>query len=264
MTRRGNGRIGAGRREPVRVLITAGPTREPIDAVRYLGNRSSGTLGCALADEAARRGHGVTLLLGPTHRTPVERGVRMVRFETTADLDRLLREELPGVDVLVMAAAVADYRPVRDDTEPGGKKRREPGGMVLRLEATPDLLAGCASRRRAGQVLVGFALEPRAEMQASAKKKLARKGVDLIVANPLETMNAPDIEAVVYGPVGSVLADGRATPGPVAKEHFGGWLLDVIEGEVARVRSEHERVSGGVATQGAGPSGGTGAGCGRA
>jgi len=217
-----------------RLLITAGPTHEPIDAVRFIGNRSSGRLGVSLADEAARRGYSVTLLLGPTHLTPTDSSVRVRRFRTTADLESLLAEEVPNIDVLVMAAAVADYRPRADQTSPGGKRRRTDAGMTLELEGTPDLLAGCSKLRRPGQLFVGFALEPREEMLASARRKLERKKIDLVVANPLETMDGATIEATVLGRPGTCLEVGARTPGPIPKEAFGGWLLDRLEAVVAR------------------------------
>lgn len=213
---------------PGRLLITAGPTHEPIDAVRFIGNRSSGRLGVALAEEAAREGWTVTLLLGPTPVQPSDSRVEVRRFRTTADLQALLMEALPGCDVLVMAAAVADYKPKATAQMLKGKHRRVEGGMVIELEATPDLLAGCAKVRRADQVLVGFALEPRDELEASARRKLAKKKVDLIVANPLETMDAPTIEARVFGGPGTGLEDGKPTDGAIAKARFAAWLLDVI------------------------------------
>lgn len=212
------------RDSPGHILITAGPTQEPIDAVRYIGNRSSGRLGVSLADAAAEAGWRVTLALGATDRRPRHESVEVERFRTTADLGDLLAARQPACDVLVMAAAVADYRPVMRhgaDT----KLRRTSEKLVLELEPTPDLLAGCAARRRAGQLLVGFALEPAAEMLSSAHAKLERKGVDLIVANPLETMDSPRIDAVVIGRGGFE----RATRGPIDKAAFGPWLLDVIE-----------------------------------
>ncbi len=224
--RHGSARPDAGP-AAVRLLITAGPTHEPIDEVRYLGNRSSGRLGIALADAAAARGMLVTLLLGPTHRTPSDSRVRVERFQTTGELESLLARHFPACDVLVMAAAVSDYRPVVDPgllEACGGKLRRVKEGMTLRLEATPDLLAGCSARRRPGQTIVGFALEPRERMLASAREKLVRKKVDLIVANPKETMDAEGIEATL------VSADGseRATPGVIGKDAFAAWLLGAI------------------------------------
>ncbi len=219
--------------EPVRrLLITAGPTHEPIDAVRYIANRSSGRLGIALAEAAAATGWDVTLLLGPTPRTVQSTDLRVRRFQTTADLEALLRDELAGCDVLVMAAAVADYRPKPAEAgAPIGqtKLRREKRNLTLELEPTPDLLAGCAARRRPGQLLVGFALEPRERLAESARSKLERKGLDLIVANPLETMDGTTIEATVIARSGQEWS----TPGAIDKVTFATWLLDIIRRSAA-------------------------------
>ena len=212
-----------------RLLITAGPTHEPIDAVRFLGNRSSGRLGIALADEAARRGWAVTLLLGPVTRTPSDSRVRVVRFRTCADLQGLLATETKGCDCLVMAAAVADYRPKVDPAFFGGKFRRKSENLMLELEPTPDLLAQVASARRPEQLMVGFALEPREELLASAKAKLERKKVDMVVANPLETMDGDTIEAIVLSKDGS---EAR-TAGAMGKVEFAGWLMHLIEARIA-------------------------------
>lgn len=207
-----------------RMLITAGPTHEPIDAVRYIGNRSSGRLGIALAGEAARRGWTTTLLLGPVPAGDVDTRVLLRRFRTAADLQALLHEEAPSADVLVMAAAVADYRPKPHPGMSGGKFRRQSSALHLELEPTPDLLAGVASERRPDQLLVGFALEPREEMLRSGREKLHRKKVDMVVANPLETMDSGEIEAVL------IRADGEEPAGPaMSKERFAGWLLDRVE-----------------------------------
>lgn len=215
-----------------RLLITAGPTHEPIDAVRFIGNRSSGRLGIALAERAASRGVDTTLLLGPTALGPSDTRARTVRFRTTADLQALLETHLPECDVLVMAAAVADYRPRADAASalggsPTGKLRREKRTITLELDPTPDLLAGCAQRvRESGgrQRLIGFALEPREGLLDAARAKLARKGCDAIVANPLETMDAPTIEASLVWKDGRVVSTG----GPIDKGAFADWLLDQI------------------------------------
>lgn len=214
-----------------RLLITAGPTHEPIDAVRFIGNRSSGRLGVALADEAARRGWAVTLLLGPTAVKPADGRVRVVGFRTTADLDTLLGKYVPDCDVLIMAAAVADYRPKAAAGTAGGlgvgKIKRGDQPLVLELEPTPDLLAKAASARRAGQLFVGFALEPRERLRESAQSKLQRKKLDMVVANPLETMDAETIEATVFH--ACTHGGGEiSTPGLVSKAAFAGWLLDVV------------------------------------
>jgi len=208
-----------------RVLITAGPTHEPIDGVRYLANRSSGRLGIALADEAASRGHATTILLGPTHLEPTDTRVTTHRFQTTADLRALLGNHFPACDILIMAAAVADYRPLPlADLPPGAKLRRGDGPMSLALEPTPDLLAELAGRKRSDQLTIGFALEAPERLEASAREKLRRKGLDAIVANPLETMDAEGIDATVYWASGAE----HATDGAMAKRAFAGWLLDLV------------------------------------
>ncbi len=225
MTHTSPQRIDSPGRGTRRLLITAGPTHEPIDAVRFLGNRSSGRVGVALADEAARRGWDVTLLLGPAPRQPSDSRVRVRRFRTATDLEALLGEETPGADVLIMAAAVADYRPKVDPQFFGGKFRRKNEVLTLQLEPTPDLLAGVASRRRPDQFMVGFALEPREELLASARAKLERKKVDLVVGNPLETMDGETIEAMVLGKDGTEVR----TPGAIDKVAFAGWLMQIID-----------------------------------
>lgn len=212
------------------ILITAGPTHEPIDAVRFVGNRSSGRLGVVLADEAARRGWTVTLLLGPVGVVPTDPRVRTERFRTCADLQGLLARYTPGISVLVMAAAVADYRPKVDPSFFGSKFRRLSKNLTLELEPTPDLLAEVSARRTPGQYLVGFALEPREELLASARAKLDRKGIDLVIANPLETMDSPAIEAIALGRDGTETRTGGAIPKP----EFAGWLMTLIESRAGR------------------------------
>lgn len=211
---------------PLRLLITAGPTQEPIDEVRYLGNRSSGRLGVALANEAARRGMDVRILLGPVQSVHLDPKVRIDRFRTVSDLQRLLARHSTGCDVLVMAAAVADFRPVPSSAAPSGKLRREGAadGMVLHLEPTPDLLAEVAARRTPGQLIIGFALEPGSGLLDAARRKLERKGIDLIVANPLETMDSPTIDAHLVARNGMVQSPGRMT-----KQEFAAWLLGRVE-----------------------------------
>lgn len=205
-----------------RILITAGPTHEPIDAVRFIGNRSSGKLGIALAREAAARRLDVTLLLGPVC-ADAPAGLAACRFRTTADLQALLRTHGPRADVVIMAAAVADYRPKQVQID--SKIKRAAAGLTLELEATPDLLAELGSNRREGQRLIGFALEPRERLVESAKNKLERKRVDAIVANELETMDSETIRATVFTKTGSI-----DTPGMLHKAAFAPWLLDVIAG----------------------------------
>ncbi len=213
-------------RAPRNILITAGPTHEPIDAVRFIGNRSSGKLGVALAHAAAKAGWNPTLLLGQTEITPTDSRIDLRRFRTVDELDALLRAHQPDTDVLVMAAAVSDYRVRHDLQQPDGKLRRTDQGLTLHLEPTPDLVAGCVTRREPHQIIVGFALEPRDRMLESANDKLRRKELDLIVANPLDTLDSDRIEATVLGLDGSV----RSTGGPIDKQHFALWLLTLLAG----------------------------------
>lgn len=222
------------------LLITAGPTQEPIDAVRYLGNRSSGRLGIALAEAASAKGWRTILLLGPTPRRCEDTQVEVHRFRTTAELGALLEAHWPEVDALVMAAAVADFRPATTESgeeagaiDPGEHKiRRRGGALTIHLEPTPDLLARCAETRRPGQTIVGFALEPRERMLESARAKLERKGADMIVANPLETMDAETIEATLVRRGG----EEEQTPGAMGKGEFAEWLLERIAQESSERR----------------------------
>jgi phosphopantothenoylcysteine decarboxylase / phosphopantothenate---cysteine ligase len=216
-----------------RILLTSGPTHEPIDSVRFLGNRSSGQFGAALADCAAMAGHPITVLQGPAKFSPRHGDVRVREFRTCSDLQGLLREEIADHDILIMAAAVADYRPKPNAALSGGKFRRTSEPLTLELEPTPDLLAEVGGKRRAGQLLVGFALEPRAELLASARAKLVRKRIDMIVANPLEAMDSARAEVTV------VYADGREVElGESAKaEHAPRVLGLVLEEWRARARS---------------------------
>lgn len=186
-----------------RILLTSGPTHEPIDAVRFLGNRSSGQFGAALADCAATMGCPITVCQGPARFSPRHVNVRMLAFRTCSDLQALLKNEVAQHDVLIMAAAVADYRPKPNPAMSGGKFRRTSEAFVLELEPTPDLLAGVGASRSQSQLLVGFALEPRAELLASARAKILKKRIDMVVANPLEAMDSPRAEVTV------VYADGR-------------------------------------------------------
>jgi phosphopantothenoylcysteine decarboxylase/phosphopantothenate--cysteine ligase len=164
----------------LRVLVTAGGTREPIDPVRFIGNRSSGRMGIALASAAARRGAEVTLIAANVGlRIPA--GVDTVRVETTAELDAAVKAGFERAHVLLMAAAPADFRPLAPETAKIARSERD--RLDLRLEATEDILGGVAADRRADQILVGFAAETGAEAIERARAKLERKAVDAIVFN---------------------------------------------------------------------------------
>ena len=160
-----------------RVVVSAGPTHEPIDPVRFLANRSSGKMGFAIAEEAARRGAQVVLVTGPVQlATPP--GVERRDVETAREMEAALRAVAPQADLIVMAAAVADFRP----RSPAARKiKRGQGVPEIALEANPDLLAGLA-RLAGAAVLVGFAAETD-ELERNARSKLEQKGVDFLVAN---------------------------------------------------------------------------------
>ena len=163
----------------LRVLVTAGGTREPIDPVRFIGNRSSGRMGVALAEAAVRRGAQVTLIAASVS-VPLPPAVETVRVQTTAELAEAVGERFGDSHVLLMAAAPADFRAA----EPAaGKLARGDGGIELRLEPTEDILAAVAGRRRDDQTLVGFAAETGADAIDRARAKLERKAVDAIVFN---------------------------------------------------------------------------------
>jgi phosphopantothenoylcysteine decarboxylase / phosphopantothenate---cysteine ligase len=207
----------------LRFLVSAGGTREPIDPVRFIGNRSSGRMGLALAERAARRGAEVTLvaanvsLLAPP-------GVRRVDVETAAELTAALDREFSSADVLIMAAAPADFRPKR---AAGEKIHREAHGeLELDLEPTEDILAALAARRREGQTIVGFAAET-SEGIDRAREKLERKGADAIVLNDVSRaeigFESPENEVLI-------VERGAEHHVPLAsKEQVADAILDRVE-----------------------------------
>jgi phosphopantothenoylcysteine decarboxylase / phosphopantothenate---cysteine ligase len=164
----------------LRVLVTAGGTREPIDAVRYVGNRSSGRMGFALAEEAARRGAEVTVIAANVS-LPRTGGIAYVDVRTAAELERAAREAFPRTDVLLMAAAVADFRPASPEAAKIPKSDRD--SLTVELEPTADILSALAAARRPGQTIVGFAAEHGQGGAERARQKLERKALDAIVLN---------------------------------------------------------------------------------
>jgi phosphopantothenoylcysteine decarboxylase/phosphopantothenate--cysteine ligase len=162
-----------------RVAVSAGGTREPIDPVRHLSNRSSGKQGHALAVAALRRGAEVTLVTTVEHPVPAHPRLSVVRVDTAAEMESALSIESDKADVIVMAAAVADFRPTQVATK---KLTKDDGVPSIVLEPTPDILCGLVARRRAGQVIAGFAAETD-DPVARGRRKLERKGVDLMVVN---------------------------------------------------------------------------------
>lgn len=169
------------------VVVTAGPTREPMDPVRVITNRSSGRMGYALARAAWRRGASVTLIAGPGG-LPDPHGVKVVRVETTEEMKAAVGDSLAAADCLIMAAAPADYAPGKVSAQ---KTKRDAGPVNVVMEPTADILASTAYWRRSSSVIVGFALETH-NMIESAKEKLIKKNLDLIVANDATATEAKE------------------------------------------------------------------------
>ena len=216
------------------VLITTGPTREPVDPVRFVGNRSSGRMGHALARAAWRRGARVTLVSGPTHlaRPP---GVQRTRVSTAREMLDAVAEAIPRADVVIFAAAVADYRPAR--ARSGKIKRaREGASLSVELTANPDVALDTMPLRKPGARVVGFALETD-DLLARARSKMERKAFDLIVANHARSPGG--------GPFGERNAVTLLAPdGPpealplMPKDEIAEAVLDRLEGAPARRLSQ--------------------------
>jgi phosphopantothenoylcysteine decarboxylase / phosphopantothenate---cysteine ligase len=180
----------------MRVLITAGPTHEPIDAVRYIGNRSSGQMGAALAQASIRAGHQTTLILGPGVIAMPEQATR-IDVETAAEMLEAVLREFPAHDLLIMTAAVSDYRPIQATA---GKLARS-GNLSLDLEPTTDIVAQAGQTKRRDQRTIGFSLEAEANLDR-ARQKMRDKKLDLIVYNPTQTIASPTIEPTLLYPDG--------------------------------------------------------------
>jgi phosphopantothenoylcysteine decarboxylase/phosphopantothenate--cysteine ligase len=206
------------------VLITAGGTREPIDAVRFVGNRSSGKMGWALAEEAARRGARVTVVAANVAqpRTP---GIEYADVATAAELGAACAERFPAADVLLMAAAVADYRPAAARADK--IKKTEAGDtLAIELERTEDVLSGLAAQRRPDQLLVGFAAEAGDGALGYAREKLERKRLDAVVLNDVSrpgiAFDAPDNEVTI------LTAEGERHVPRASKAEVAGAVLDSV------------------------------------
>jgi phosphopantothenoylcysteine decarboxylase / phosphopantothenate---cysteine ligase len=200
----------------VRILVTAGPTHEPIDPVRFIGNRSSGTMGVSVAAEAARRGADVTLVLGPG-TVPPPAGVDVVHVETADEMHAAVTDRAGDADVVVMAAAVADFRP---KSVADVKLKKESGVPELVLEPTPDIIAELGEAKRTGQILVGFAAET-GDVEAAGTAKLRRKHLDLLVANVVGRagtgFGSSTNDALIIGPTGTVGPMRTWTKGELAR-----------------------------------------------
>jgi phosphopantothenoylcysteine decarboxylase / phosphopantothenate---cysteine ligase len=206
----------------MRVMVTAGGTREPIDSVRFVGNRSSGRMGLALAEEAARRGADVTLIAA---NVALELPATAVPVETTAELEAAVRERFGDADVLVMAAAPADFRPA----EPIDEKisREGSAGLSIELQPTADIVAGLAAERRPDQTVIGFAAEHGEGAVERGRAKLSRKGLDAVVVNDISRsdvgFDSTDNEVTI------VLPDGEREVGRRPKAEVAAAILDEVE-----------------------------------
>lgn len=220
--------------EGASVVVTAGPTRESLDPVRFVSNRSSGRMGYRLAEAAWWRGASVTLISGPSE-LPAPEGVTLQQVETTREMEDAVRHHLPAAYVLVMAAAPADYRaPEVADT----KRPRADGDLTLSLEPTADILAATREVRRVGSTIVGFALET-GDAVAKGRDKQARKDVDVMVVNDaLEPGAGFEVDT---NRVTIIERDGRTTECPLqSKAAVAEAILDVVE----RHRVSQAAVSG--------------------
>jgi phosphopantothenoylcysteine decarboxylase/phosphopantothenate--cysteine ligase len=203
-------------------LVTAGPTREPLDPVRYLGNRSSGRMGQAVAEAAARRGAKVTLIRGPVELPPPAAGVALVEVTTAEEMRREVLARWRRVDAVVMAAAVADWRARHVARE---KLKRTAATTTLELEANPDILAEMGRRRGKARrpVLIGFCVET-TDLAAAARAKLAAKRCDLLVANlAQEAMGLPTARVEIHRTRGKPLGPFEGPKAEVAEN-----ILDAI------------------------------------
>jgi phosphopantothenoylcysteine decarboxylase/phosphopantothenate--cysteine ligase len=221
------GAVGTGLTQSLagaRVLVTAGGTREPIDAVRYVGNRSSGRMGFAVAAQAARRGADVTVVAANV-ALPRDHGIHYIDVQTAAELERATTRAFQFADVLVMAAAVADFRPAAAADSKIKKDGRD--GLTLELEPTTDVLAAVSEGRRDGQVLVGFAAEHGDGAVERARGKLERKRLDAVVVNDI---SRSDIGFDTAANEVTIVTSGGDEPVPFGpKEEVARAILDVVE-----------------------------------
>jgi phosphopantothenoylcysteine decarboxylase / phosphopantothenate---cysteine ligase len=213
------------------VLVTAGGTREPIDSVRFIGNRSSGRMGFALAQEAAKRGATVTLIAANTS-LPAPRNTTVIEVQTAADLQAACDAEFDDCDVLLMSAAVADFRPA-NTRNTKIKKTEMPAHPTIELEPTTDILTALASRRRPDQTLIGFAAEHGDGAVEYGRGKLTRKHLDAVVVNDIAQ---PGIGFdTAENEVTIVIADGNDRHVPRARKDL---VARAVLDEVERIRRE--------------------------
>ncbi len=204
------------------VLVTTGPTREPIDSVRYITNRSSGRMGAAVARAAKQMGARVVVVTGPTGAA-LPAGIEVVRVETAAQMLAACLLHASAADVIVGAAAVADYRPAAAES---GKRRRREGSWRLELVPNPDVLQALANARKPGALAIGFAAEPDGELE-HARAKIAAKGLDAIAVNDVSRadigFDAPDNELTLLFAGGGTETSGKRSKAACAR-----WLLERV------------------------------------
>ena len=209
------------------IVISAGPTQEAIDPVRYITNRSTGKMGYAIAEAARERGLLVTLVSGPVNLQPPE-GVEVINIESAADMAKAMKSAAQTADIIVMAAAVADYRPKQYSTS---KVKKSDGDMCIELERTEDILLSLGKNKRPGQILVGFAAETD-DLLKNAQGKLERKNLDYIAANIVGVPGrgfAADNNAITL-----IGRDGSQTEFALqSKKDLAGALLDHILSRLA-------------------------------
>ncbi|HXB16430.1 MAG TPA: bifunctional phosphopantothenoylcysteine decarboxylase/phosphopantothenate--cysteine ligase CoaBC [Solirubrobacteraceae bacterium] len=220
---------GSGGLDGLAVLVTAGGTREPIDSVRFVGNSSSGRMGLALAAAARERGAEVTLIAANV-ALPAPPGVRVVAVRTAAELQAATQREFEHSEVLLMAAAVADFAPV---AAPGKIKKQGRERLELVLEPTADVLSGLAAARRPGQTLVGFAAEDGPGGLENARGKLAAKGLDAVVLNDISRsdigFDAAENEVTILTSAAGNGATASEHVPRASKEQVAGAILDAVE-----------------------------------
>ncbi len=196
----------------MRFLITAGPTRQYLDPVRFISNASSGRMGLALARAALSRGHQVTLILGPVHaRLPQKANI--IHVQTTEQMAQACFKHFPRTDCLLMAAAVCDYQPAKTSTT---KIKKSSAPLTLKLKPTTDILAQLARRKRR-QLLIGFALETD-HLQAHAQAKLKKKKLDYIIANTPASLASERIDPTIISADGSSQSLGSVSKRTLARK----------------------------------------------
>jgi phosphopantothenoylcysteine decarboxylase/phosphopantothenate--cysteine ligase len=211
--------MAAPKKKKMRILITAGGTREYIDPVRFISNASSGRMGYALAAAALRAGHSVTLISAPTSLTPPAKA-QQIRVVSSREMFQAVRTKFPQCDCLIMAAAVSDYTPLKKEKN---KIKKTKESLLIQLKPTRDILAWAGRHKKKGQILVGFALEDK-NLKKNAEEKLKKKNLDLIVANKPDAIGRDTSAVYLKTP----WTPWQALP-PQSKQRTAGQILRLIE-----------------------------------